>query len=286
MAIAQLPPAATREIDSARMPGHWLLAKLGKCVLRPGGVELTRRMLAALAVGTNDDVVEFAPGIGLTAGEVLRSNPKTYTAVERDAAAAERLRKTLRGAHLIQASAENSGLPAECATAVYGEAMLSMQTPGQKIRIAGEAFRLLRPGGRYAIHELCAVPEDLPDRVLHEMEARMSLNIHVGVRLLTIQGWRTLLEDAGFVVAFVAQAPMHLLEPGRVLRDEGIARTARIGWNLVRDRQARARVRQMRDLFREYGAHLRAVAIVGRKPSYQAIPFLPHGIQCRSDANR
>ncbi len=145
--------------------------------------------------------------------------------------------------------------------------MLSMQTPEQKDRITHEASRLLRPSGRYAIHELCAVPENLPERTLREMEARMSLNIHVGVRLLTIQGWRTLLEDAGFNVVFVAQAPMHLLEPGRVLRDEGIARTARIGWNLMRDRQARTRVRGMRDMLREYGAHLRAVAILGRKPS-------------------
>ena len=34
------------ERDAAHVPGHWLLARLGKRVLRPGGKELTERMLA------------------------------------------------------------------------------------------------------------------------------------------------------------------------------------------------------------------------------------------------
>ena len=32
-----------------KMPGHWLLASLGKRVLRPGGLELTCRLLEELA---------------------------------------------------------------------------------------------------------------------------------------------------------------------------------------------------------------------------------------------
>lgn len=54
-------------LSTAKMPGHWLLARLGKRVLRPGGLELTRRMLAALDVRSSDEVVEFAPGLGTTA---------------------------------------------------------------------------------------------------------------------------------------------------------------------------------------------------------------------------
>ncbi len=94
MSAHALHPAA-RVPETARMPGHWLLARLGKCVLRPGGVELTRRMLSALSVSPQDDVVEFAPGLGLTARAVLECNPRTYTAVEQDAQAAERIRRWL-----------------------------------------------------------------------------------------------------------------------------------------------------------------------------------------------
>lgn len=36
------------ELSVRKMPGHWLLARLGKRVLRPrpGGLELTRRLLS------------------------------------------------------------------------------------------------------------------------------------------------------------------------------------------------------------------------------------------------
>ena len=49
-------------LQYSRMPGHWLLARMGKRVLRPGGIELTRQMLDALNIRESDDVVEFAPG--------------------------------------------------------------------------------------------------------------------------------------------------------------------------------------------------------------------------------
>ena len=32
-------------LKTEKMPGHWVLARLGKRVLRPGGMELTRLML-------------------------------------------------------------------------------------------------------------------------------------------------------------------------------------------------------------------------------------------------
>ena len=34
-------------LNQQKMPGHWLMARLGKRVLRPGGMELTRRMISA-----------------------------------------------------------------------------------------------------------------------------------------------------------------------------------------------------------------------------------------------
>ena len=34
-------------LKTEKMPGHWVLARLGKRVLRPGGMQLTRRLLEA-----------------------------------------------------------------------------------------------------------------------------------------------------------------------------------------------------------------------------------------------
>jgi hypothetical protein len=40
-------------------------------------------MLHQLAIGPADEVVEFAPGLGVTARMILQRRPQCYTAVER-----------------------------------------------------------------------------------------------------------------------------------------------------------------------------------------------------------
>lgn len=114
------------------MPGHWLLARMGKRVLRPG-LELTQRMLDALDIRAGDDVVEFVPGLGVTARAALERGPRSYVGIEQDEGAADHVRRQLRGANrqCVVGSAEKSGLPAASASVVYGEAMLTMQTAKQ-----------------------------------------------------------------------------------------------------------------------------------------------------------
>jgi SAM-dependent methyltransferase len=250
------------------MPGHWLLARLGKRVLRPGGRELTKQLLSSLAIDAADDVVEFAPGLGETARLTIARSPRTYTAVERDRDAAALVSQALTAPNqrCVPGSAEQTGLPSTCASVVYGEAMLSMQVPAAKTRIVAEAARLLRPGGRYGVHELCLLPDDVADDVREAIARDLSDRIHVGVRPLTVTEWRQLLESAGLIVTSVETAPMHLLEPGRLVRDEGLLNAIRFIFNVARHGAARRRVQLMRRVFRKYKQHLAAVAIVSVKP--------------------
>jgi|YelNatPaOPRAMG01_1025707.scaffolds.fasta_scaffold21489_5 SAM-dependent methyltransferase len=261
---AHTPPLA----DAHKMPGHWLLAKMGKRVLRPGGLELTRIMLDRLNIQPGDAVVEFAPGLGVTARLTLSRKLASYTAIEQDDAAAAEVRRYLNGPrqHCHVGNAEQTGLPDQCATVVYGEAMLTMQGPEQKRRIVAEAFRLLKPGGRYGIHELGLTPDDVPDEVRAEISREMSRTIHVGVRPLTLREWRELLTGVGFKIQSEATAPMHLLEPRRLVRDEGVLRALRFVLNVLRTPEARRRVFAMRRLFREHGEHLIAIMFVAVKP--------------------
>lgn len=251
-----------------KMPGHWLLAKMGKRVLRPGGLELTRAMLTGLDVRPADKVVEFAPGMGVTARMTLECNPASYTAVERDEAAAAEVSRYLTEPRqqCRVGSAAQTGLPDQSATVVYGEAMLTMHGPQQKRDIVHEAFRLLKPGGRYGIHELAFTPDDLPDTVREDISRAMSHSIHVGARPLTTAGWRALLEGEGFKVECEASAPMHLLNPLRLIRDEGLGGSLKFVINVLRNPDARRRVLSMRRVFRANEEHLSAVAFVAVKP--------------------
>ncbi len=58
---------------------------------------------------------------------------------------------------------------------------------------------------------------------------------------------------------------MRLLEPRRVLHDEGLG-ALRIGLNLLRDHDARRRVLAMRRAFRAQREHLAAIGLVGVRP--------------------
>ena len=253
-------------LKTEKMPGHWVLARLGKRVLRPGGMYLTRRMLDALGLGAADEVVEFAPGLGVTARLALAHGPATYTAVERDEAAARVVEGYLDGGgrRVVVGSAAETGLAAGAFTVVYGEAMLTMQTEEMKRRIVREAARVLRPGGRYAIHEM-SLADGVGGEVRGEVERALTGVVHHGVKPLTVSEWRRLLEDEGFEVQTVLTAPMALLEPARVVRDEGFFRALRFAFNVLRDGDARRRVFEMRRVFRHQREQIAAVTITAAR---------------------
>lgn len=251
-----------------KMPGHWLLASLGKKVLRPGGLYLTRKMLDHLKIDQTDEVVEFAPGLGVTAKMTLQKKPRQYTAVERDEKAANTIKHFLDGKQYqcVIGTAEKTDLPSQSATVVYGEAMLTMQSPRLKDMIVSEARRILKPGGRYAIHEMALTPENLDQEMKETIRKDLVEAIKVNARPLTIPEWKQLLESHGFQVEAVETAPMHLLYPKRMIEDEGVVGVLTILKNVLINGAARKRVFQMRKTFIKYNQYLEGICLVAKLP--------------------
>ncbi len=247
--------------------GHWLLAKLGKRVLRPGGRELTQELMAGMEIDGQDDVVEFAPGMGYTAAGLIGRNPRTYTGVDINHEVVEHLQKKYRGRTIsfVNRSARDTGLPAESYDKIIGEAMLTMRANPRKREIIREAYRLLRPGGLYGIHELGLVPDDLDPAIKEEISKELELTVRVNSRPQTRQEWIRLLEEEGFKPVKVSRAPMRLLEPGRIVQDEGIARAFKIGFKIMSHPGERKRVLQMRNMFRKHEKHLKAFVLIVKK---------------------
>jgi hypothetical protein len=140
-----------------------------------------------------------------------------------------------------------------------------MQTAEHKRLIAAEAFRLLRSRGRYGIHELAVVPDDMPLEQQREIDRALSSVIHVGARPLPAREWKALLEGVGFRVVAIDYAPMHLLRPLRLVQDEGVLGALRLAKNLMLDSAARRRVMAMRQVFERYRRNLSAIYIVAQK---------------------
>lgn len=263
-ADADLPPPLTTRHDAA-VQGHWLLARLGKRVLRPGGAELTHKLLA-LADLAASDVVELAPGLGRTAAEIIHRRPRSYVGVEQDPNAAAAVRSIVSGyGHARVADAADTGLPDGSADVVVGEVMLTMQNDKAKAAIVAEATRLLRRGGRYAIHELALTPDELPDDVKTDIRQALAKSIKVNARPLTVAEWQQLLADQGLRVDHIETAPMALLQPRRLVSDEGLLGALRFAKNVLTHRDARRRVLGMRRTFVKHRDRLTAVAIVARK---------------------
>lgn len=247
--------------------GFWILAQVGKKVLRPGGRELTMEMLKELAVSPEDDVIELAPGVGFTAELVLENNPHSYTGVELNEEASEKLTELVKGPNrnIVTTNAKDIPLPNESATCVYGEAMLTMQSRENKERIIHEAHRLLKRGGRYAIHELSLAPDSLSDEEISGIQRDLATAVKVNARPLRKPDWLKLLEDSGFTIKHVQTRPMRLLRAKRLIEDEGILHTLGIGLRILTNRHARKRIGEMSEALKKHYKKMYAIVIIAEK---------------------
>jgi hypothetical protein len=115
------PALPAAESPAAEVSGHWLLARLGKRVLRPGGAALTATLLDRANVA-GVDVVELAPGLGRTARDILDRRPHSYIGVDADPDAAAAVGRIIGGrGRTVVSDAAATGLPDACADVVIGE---------------------------------------------------------------------------------------------------------------------------------------------------------------------
>ncbi len=272
MNVVMHPTAGRLERDDHRA-GFAFLAELGKTVLRPGGIDLTRRLLHDLAIGPADDVVEIAPGPGRTAQLVLAHFPATYVAVDRDRACGEALRPLLHGPtrQFVRGSMSRTGLPSAGYDVAIGEAFLTMQPSSVKDAAVAELARLVRPGGRLGIHEVAFRLADVDragdsraieeERICHELTSHFK----VAFGALTLDEWDALLSRHGFAITNVHRAPLRLLEPDRLIADEGYLGAARFAVNVARNPATRRRIAAMRQAMLRNAPHLQAVALTARR---------------------
>lgn len=255
----------TEDFDKAQ--GHWILARMGKKVLRPGGKELTLKMIDGLHVSSQDAVVEFAPGIGFTSEIVLQKKPKSYVGIDADENAVANLKKKIQGQQVkfLLGNAALSGLSENSQDKVFGEAMLTMHADHRKSEIIQEAHRILKKGGLYAIHELGLTPDRISPEIKEKIQKDLAKAIKVNARPLTTPEWISLLEKEGFEIKEVFHNPMHLLHPARIISDEGWWRAMKIIFNIFTHPRARHRIMAMRSVFTKYQKHMNAIAIIAEK---------------------
>lgn len=263
MDSAQTVPELGAGLSLTRMPAHWMLGRLGKRVMRPGGLGPSLAMLDELGISPGDDVVELWPGLGVTTGHALTGTPRSYVGVERGEAEAARARTYLTGGdrHCIVAPAHRTGLTSGSASVVFGEAILTLEPAARKTATVAEAARLLRPGGRFGFHELLLTPATLSESAKDDIERTLTRVLRIGARPLTQPEWTELLERGGFDPTFVQTGKLLLLDPATFVRDEGVGGTARFLGNSLRHPSVLPRIAEIWRTFGRYRDNLGAIAM-------------------------
>ncbi|TAM71072.1 MAG: hypothetical protein EPN48_02375 [Microbacteriaceae bacterium] len=265
-------PRLGEGVPLARMPAHWMLGRLGKKVMRPGGLTPSLHMLDALQIGPEDDVVDMWPGLGVTTQRTLAAHPHSYTAIERGVAEAARVQRMLAHAHetgadrrcLVEPTHKTS-LADGAASVVYGEAMLTLEPAKRKLATVAEAARLLRPGGRYGIHELLLTPKTLAEAAKDEIETTLTKVLHVLARPLTTDEWRGQLEGGGFEVDFEETGEMLLLDISTFLSDEGLWGSTVFTARCLAHPSVLPRITEMWNVFRRYRDNIGAIVMTAHR---------------------
>jgi phospholipid N-methyltransferase len=253
------------DTDIANLPAYLLLAKLGKKVLRPGGVVFSKQLLSSVPIMLKH-VLEFAPGRGVTADLIIRKNPSTYTGVEHHADFASQLQFESPCHRIMTGSMTQTHLPDSAYDVVVGEAFLSLQSDEKKREVLREAFRLLKPGGVYILHELSVVSGNMSEEGYQQLLAEMRGKLKVNATPLRTGQWKMLVKEVGFTIKRSFQQPMALLNRERLIEDEGILNVLRILWNVLREPGALKRIRSIRSLFTAYQNDLAAIGLILQKP--------------------
>lgn len=167
-------------------------------------------VLAIADPGPGDRVVDLGCGWG-TFEWVLGPRVREIVGVDFSARSIELCNERLArdpvpSVRFVQADAGDTGLPAGHFDLVIGADLFEHLYPDDSARVAAEAFRLLRPGGRFSVWT--------PHRG-HLLEILKNRSIllkpdpsHVDYKsMAAVQG---LLHEAGFRIEHAAYAPSHL----------------------------------------------------------------------------
>ncbi len=141
--------------------------------------------------------------------------------------------------------------------------MLTMQGKEKKLEIVKEAFRLLKRGGRYGIHETCFLDDVASKEKRTEAGKALKSALRVGAQPLLLTEWKELLTEAGFSVIETIEAPMSLLSPKRLVEDEGFFATLRFISRVLRSPGAPSRLKKIRGVFSR--TDFRSIDLLQRK---------------------
>ncbi|WP_242024481.1 hypothetical protein [Trichocoleus sp. FACHB-591] len=108
----------------------------------------------------------------------------------------------------------------------------------------------LKPGGKFLSHELLAHNREV------EIHQALAATLRANSTPLSEAHWIAACETAGLQVLQHQVGAMGLLNPARIIQDEGLVNAIKFFWNVLTRPQLRDRLLSMRRVFKQYEQEL------------------------------
>lgn len=251
-------------LDSA--PAHQVLAAAGKKILRPGGKAATQKLLEWANFKPGETVLELAASFGESAIAIAKQFEVRVIGVEKNPDSVIRARANIEAAgvaHLVEVIEGDIFKLDEISEQfdyVLAEAILTMQSPLGKAKLFRSIHDRLKPGGRLLSHELLV----MGDRET-EIHQALAQTLRVNATPLTEAHWIEALNQADLAVLQRQTGAMGLLNPARIIEDEGWRNAAKFFWKVLTQAQLRQRILPMRQVFQQYKQDLGYFVLVAER---------------------
>lgn len=246
----------TQTINFETATGHQVMAAAGKKILRPGGKAATEQMFEWAGFKPGETVLELAASFGYSAIALAKRYGVRVVGVEKNPASVARARANIQTAGLEAQVQVLEGdifhleqVPGQF-DYVLAEAILTMQSAPGKAKILQGIHDRLNPGGKFLSHELLVNDREA------EIHRALAAAIRVNATPLSEVDWISAYETAGLHVLNHQTGAMGLLNPTRIIQDEGWIDGIKFFWNALRHRQIRDRILTMRQVFKRYKQEL------------------------------
>ncbi len=217
--------------------GHTFLARLGKTRLRPGGIDATDWLVDKAHIEPDTKVLEVACNMGTTMIALAKRYGCSATGLDLDERALDKARANIQKNHLgdklhvVLGSAFDLPFEDQSFDIVINEAMLTMLSNRDKNRALVEYSRVLKPSGLLLTQDVCYRTDDVETQ--QELRTGLSRAINVSVEPLDCEGWKSRIEEHGFVTE-QKSGDMTLLDPQGMVRDEGVDGALKVMLNAMK----------------------------------------------------
>lgn len=243
-------------INFATAPGHQVMAAAGKKILRPGGRAATEQLFQWAKFQPGETVLELAASFGYSAIALAKRYGVRVVGIEKNPESVARARANIQTAGLTDQVTVIEGdifhleqVPGQF-DYVLAEAILTMQAIPGKSKVLQGIHDRLKPGGKFLSHELLVNDRE------EEVHCALAAAIRVNATPLSVTNWIVTCETAGLSVIRHQTGAMELLNPTRIIQDEGLIDAIKFFWNGLTQPQVRNRLLTMRRVFQQYEREL------------------------------